>query len=415
MDPVQPPAKIDRRLHERGSNAITVPSSGEQVRGQFRIAPIASFRIVTSYHLMSYGEKSEAEQRQATLRIVDANANRAAEGLRVVEEYCRFALEDAHLARSCKLLRHDLTEALRAVELRTAGDRARHVMRRGNRQLTTSGKSGPKLVSFRSARSRLPMQNGSSRRCGRSKNTSKLLSAAGAARVEALRYQWYTLEKALVITAASPGATRRARLYVLIDGSLTEDTFASRVKSLISGGVHLLQLRDKQLDDRTLLARARLLRRLIDESPSKPLLIINDRPDIAVLCRADGVHVGQEELSRPRCAADRRPPNARRRLDALDRASAAGRARRRQLPRLRPDVSLRNQAIRSVSWTRFPPRSRRRDLAARVRHRRHHAREPARRPGHRVFPRGRRVVRLHRQTSRKRAPTAGCSGHAHAA
>ena len=51
----------------------------------------------------------------AALRIVDANLNRASEGLRVVEEYCRFALNDGPLTLGCKQLRHDLTTALAAV------------------------------------------------------------------------------------------------------------------------------------------------------------------------------------------------------------------------------------------------------------------------------------------------------------
>ena len=48
-----------------------------------------------------------------------------------------------------------------------------------------------------------------------------------------------------------------------------------------------------------LLARGQLLRRLIDEqttADARPLFIVNDRPDLALLARADGVHVGQEEL-----------------------------------------------------------------------------------------------------------------------
>jgi thiamine monophosphate synthase len=69
-----------------------------------------------------------------------------------------------------------------------------------------------------------------------------------------------------------------ARLYVLIDGGATEDSFTSGVQAIIAGGAHLFQLRDKRLDDRALLSRARLLMCAIDESSYKPLLIINDRP-----------------------------------------------------------------------------------------------------------------------------------------
>ena len=50
----------------------------------------------------------------ATLRVLDAAANRAREGLRVVEDYVRFVLDDRHLTQLCKQLRHDLTAALSA-------------------------------------------------------------------------------------------------------------------------------------------------------------------------------------------------------------------------------------------------------------------------------------------------------------
>ncbi len=87
---------------------------------------------------------------------------------------------------------------------------------------------------------------------------------------------------------------------------------------MIDAGVHVLQLRDKQLGDRELLERARLLRSLTQNVARPPsavsdvppaeggwaagkqtgtLFVMNDRPDLAVLARADGVHVGQTELS----------------------------------------------------------------------------------------------------------------------
>src|SRR5262249_61852349 len=45
-------------------------------------------------------------------RILDAGANRAREALRVLEDYCRFALDDAFLSRELKQVRHDLAAAL---------------------------------------------------------------------------------------------------------------------------------------------------------------------------------------------------------------------------------------------------------------------------------------------------------------
>ena len=49
------------------------------------------------------------------LRMLDAAANRAAEGLRVVEDYTRFVLDDAHLTGAFKELRHELAAVLAGV------------------------------------------------------------------------------------------------------------------------------------------------------------------------------------------------------------------------------------------------------------------------------------------------------------
>jgi thiamine-phosphate pyrophosphorylase len=61
----------------------------------------------------------------------------------------------------------------------------------------------------------------------------------------------------------------------------------------IRGGVDLVQLRDKELDARSLLARARLALRVC-RGLGVPL-ILNDRPDLALEVGADGVHVGQDD------------------------------------------------------------------------------------------------------------------------
>lgn len=90
-----------------------------------------------------------------------------------------------------------------------------------------------------------------------------------------------------------------ARLYVLVDGRESPDRFAALVQSLVSAGVDVLQLRDKRLSDRELAQRARLIRRLTCDTTT--LFIVNDRPDIAVLSDADGVHVGQDELTVADC------------------------------------------------------------------------------------------------------------------
>src|SRR5262245_1548770 len=59
---------------------------------------------------------SSAAPKNDVLRIIDAEANRAAEGLRVVEDYVRFVLDDGHLTELVKQLRHDLAAALAKVD-----------------------------------------------------------------------------------------------------------------------------------------------------------------------------------------------------------------------------------------------------------------------------------------------------------
>jgi thiamine-phosphate pyrophosphorylase len=63
------------------------------------------------------------------------------------------------------------------------------------------------------------------------------------------------------------------------------------VAACISGGVDVVQLRDKELEARPLLARARVLASLCADRGVP--FILNDRPDLALECGADGVHVGQ--------------------------------------------------------------------------------------------------------------------------
>ena len=77
-----------------------------------------------------------------------------------------------------------------------------------------------------------------------------------------------------------------ARLYLVCDAR-PRDWLAAAVR----GGVDIVQLRDKTLDDEGLVAAAREFRDL-----GVPF-ILNDRPDLVEACGADGVHVGQDDMS----------------------------------------------------------------------------------------------------------------------
>ena len=83
-------------------------------------------------------------------------------------------------------------------------------------------------------------------------------------------------------------------IQVLIDTRESHEAFADLVSVLIACGVAAIQLRDKHADDRTLLERARILSECCRDT--RTLSIVNDRPDLALLAKADAVHVGQDEI-----------------------------------------------------------------------------------------------------------------------
>jgi thiamine-phosphate pyrophosphorylase len=88
-----------------------------------------------------------------------------------------------------------------------------------------------------------------------------------------------------------------ARLYLVCDATPGGRPLAPVLRQASLGGVDAVQLRDKSLDDDELLELTRAARPLCDELGL--LLIVNDRPLVALHGRADGVHVGQDDEDVP--------------------------------------------------------------------------------------------------------------------
>lgn len=81
-------------------------------------------------------------------------------------------------------------------------------------------------------------------------------------------------------------------LYAILDASLTPDP-AALARKLAAAGVQLMQLRDKRGTSRKIHEETRELRSLQGRGVR---IIVNDRPDIAAITGASGVHVGQDDL-----------------------------------------------------------------------------------------------------------------------
>ncbi len=222
-------------------------------------------------------------------RLLDASANRAREALRVVEDFVRFFLDDRHLTERLKIMRHDLTSVLRGLAM---SDRL--AMRDTQADVGTTITTPAELVR-RDPREVLTANFTRLQESLRSLEEFGKVGGFAAGQVEQLRYEAYTLHKAVHGTLEALERLDGAKLYVLVDGRSSVDSFERLVSELIDAGVDVIQLRDKTLGDRELLDRARRLRELTVASAT--LFVMNDRPDLAVLSGADGVHVGQDELT----------------------------------------------------------------------------------------------------------------------
>jgi thiamine-phosphate pyrophosphorylase len=231
---------------------------------------------------------------RGALRILDANANRAREGLRVAEDYARFVLESPALGGRLKALRHDLRGALDALGRAAGGEAGLRAAR------DTAGDVGTALQTAGEGTRRDPAEvaRAGLKRAGEAlralEEYGKLLDAAAAARCEALRYRLYDVEPLLL---AAPERRRRlaeALLYVLVTEELASADAATACREAVAGGADIIQMREKELEDAAFHRRAAALAEICRAGGA--LFLINDRPHIALLTGADGIHTGQGDL-----------------------------------------------------------------------------------------------------------------------
>lgn len=266
------------------------------------------------------GAFENASAESSVLRTIDACLNRAREGLRVLEDCARFVWNAASLSADLKSLRHELVTAEQRLRL-PPHSHPKHSLLNSR---DTPGDVGTTVTDPRE-RSRSSLQQlvlANARRVQESLRSleefGKLLDPDFAAVMKQLRYRCYSLEQRLFGLDRSPESPallhsarhqaglgdirerrlqqlQRALIYVLITESQCRLPWLEAAEQALLGGADVLQLREKQLTDRELLQRARQLSQLCRRHSA--LFIMNDRPDIAIAAGADGVHVGQEELS----------------------------------------------------------------------------------------------------------------------
>lgn len=223
------------------------------------------------------------------LRLLDANFNRAREALRVMEDFGRFILNDTQLSSQAKQLRHDLCSCISQIPTEQLLG-ARDIIGDVGTVITTASeqKRCDHISVLQAAAKRLT----EALRC--LEEYSKIDYPHIAVQIEALRYRGYHLEKQLLCRAIPADRMAEVRLYVLLTQSLCQLPILQVAQQVLDGGADCIQLREKEMPDGKLLLLAGQIAQLCHEAGA--LFIMNDRPDLAVLADADGLHLGQGDL-----------------------------------------------------------------------------------------------------------------------
>jgi thiamine-phosphate pyrophosphorylase len=215
-------------------------------------------------------------------RILDANLDRAREGLRIVEEWCRFGLNSTQLTGECKQLRQEVAR-WHTPELRMSRD--------------TPGDPGTELTHPREQQ-RDSLQSVLQANFCRVEEAMRVVEEYGklyhpdmGGAFKQMRYRVYTLESELM-GYQRRSLLSRSHLYLVTSPS---DTLFNIVESALEGGLTLVQYRDKTADDSSRIQQAQKLRQICHQYGA--LFIMNDRVDLALAVDADGVHLGQEDIS----------------------------------------------------------------------------------------------------------------------
>jgi thiamine-phosphate pyrophosphorylase len=228
-------------------------------------------------------------QRAAIERLLDANLDRAREGLRVLEDWCRFVLHRPDLVSRLKDLRQRLGRSHR-LAYKLARHAATDVAAGFTHPAQQERQDPAAVVAANGARVQEALRV--------LEEFGRTLDPPLAREASQIRYALYDLEVECLRGASPEAGARRQRLaecsLYLITSPVPrlEDVVAAALRA----GVRLVQYRPKQdpATDLERLSQARNLRNLCHRHGA--LFLVNDRPDLALAAEADGVHLGQSDL-----------------------------------------------------------------------------------------------------------------------
>lgn len=217
----------------------------------------------------------------AVHRILDANINRAAEGMRVLEDIARFILENQELCGAIKKCRHELRAQTTYVTSRnTEGDV-------GTAITTEEEKYRDSLHSVATA---------AGNRCAEAlrviEEFLKLTETSNT--VESIRYAMYDLSASVVQLLGAIKKRQWQLCFVMTKADCAlawQDTLA---QSLVAG-CDCVQVREKEMQTRVLIQHVLEVKNIADKYRAQ--VIVNDRVDVMLATGASGVHLGEDDIS----------------------------------------------------------------------------------------------------------------------
>lgn len=227
--------------------------------------------------------------RDKILRIIDANVNRATEGLRVAEDIVRFVLDDHGLTSKLKHVRHEISRLLRDERWETclpAGEV------RGARNVKTDVGAKRSTKSEVRRKDILDVFLANIKRAEESvrvfEETSKLFEPKLGPKFKKIRFELYDIEQKASILLKKK-IKLDSPLYIITDNSYGY-SHLHIMKEAAKAGARIFQLRDKGLGARDLERTAKTMSNYA--KAHELTFIVNDHLDIAKKVDADGVHVG---------------------------------------------------------------------------------------------------------------------------
>ncbi len=218
-------------------------------------------------------------------QLIDANLDRAREGLRVIEDWCRFVIKRKDLVIMLKDFRHQL-----------GGQHKRKYKKA--RSITSDPGKGLNHPSQLDRDSSIQIVLANFARVQEALRVLEEFSRGGNNQLSTIsskiRYEIYEIEKEVLITSEKyelKSLLKKSKLCLITrhDANLIEI-----VSHAVKAGVTMVQFRSKEDEDSKKIEQAKELANICKEHNA--LFIVNDRVDIAIEVDADGVHLGQEDF-----------------------------------------------------------------------------------------------------------------------